>query len=87
MTVPPCTHRVVAPGAQKTIGPHTFTNWGAHYDAYPSAYFTAAAAIGMKREEVDIFAKKLDKTFMKFKRKAVPTQEENGGDNDPVVAS
>ena len=64
--------RVVAPGAEKSIGSHNFTNWGAHHDSYPTAYFTAAAAIGMKREEVDIFAKRLEKTFSKFhsKRKA-----------------
>lgn len=68
--------RVVAPGAGKVIGPHTFTNWGAHCDFYPCAYFTAAAAIGMRREEVDLFIKRLDKTFSKFKRRRVPAQEE-----------
>ena len=76
MHVPLC--RVVTPGVEKTIGPHTFSSWGTHCDAYPTAYFTAAAAIGMKKEEVDIFAKRLDKTFTKFKRKRVPMQEENG---------
>ena len=70
----------MAPGAEKTIGGHTFTNWGAHCNAYPTAYFTAAAAIGMKREEVDIFAKKLEKTFTKFKgKRTAPIEEENGG--------
>lgn len=71
--------RVVTPGTRKTIGPHPFSNWGAHHDAYPSPYFTAAAAIGMKKEEVDTFAKRLDKTFTKFKRKIV-SQVENNGD-------
>ena len=68
---------MVAPGTEKTIGSHTFTNWGAHHDSYPSAYFTAAAAIGMRREEVDIFAKRLDKTFSKFynKRKTGAPQD------------
>ena len=56
-------------GTEKTIGSHNFTSWGAHCDTYPCAYFTAAAAIGMKKEEVDIFAKRLDKVFTKFKRK------------------
>ena len=56
-------------GTEKTIGSHNFTSWGAHCDIYPCAYFTAAAAIGMKKEEVDIFAKRLDKVFTKFKRK------------------
>lgn len=71
-------YRVVAPGAEKAIGAHTFINWGAHHNSYPCAYFTAAAAIGMKREEVDIFIKRLDKTFTKFKRRRVHTQEVNG---------
>lgn len=61
--------RVVSPGAEKVIGPHTFANWGSHCDTYPCAYFTAAAAIGMNKEEVDIFAKRLDKVFTNFKRK------------------
>ncbi len=60
---------MVVPGTRKEIGPHAFANWGAHYDGYPCAYFTAAAAIGMRREEVDTFAKRLDKVFVKFKNK------------------
>ena len=54
---------------EKTIGQHTFTNWGAHCDGYQCAYLTAAAAIGMKKEEVDLFAKRLDKTLNKFKKR------------------
>ena len=46
-----------------------FTNWGSHSDSYPTAYFTVAAAIGMKREEVDLFLARLDKVFVKFKKK------------------
>lgn len=61
--------RVVAPGSDKTIGPHTFANWGAHHDGYPCAYFTAAAAVGMRKEEVDIFADRLEKVFVKFRKK------------------
>lgn len=80
LSLHPCASfsRVVAPGTKKTIGPHTFINWGAHHDAYPTSYFTAAAAIGMKKEEVDTFAKRLDKAFTKFKRKMAPQPEENG---------
>ena len=70
--------RVVAPGSGKTIGPHTFANWGAHHDSYPCAYFTAAAAIGMRKEEVDVFAERLEKVFVKFRKKygeSSPTAE------------
>jgi len=59
---------VVAMGSEKKIGPHCFTNWGSHSNNYPCAYFTAAAAIGMKREEIDTYIKKLDKIFTKFKQ-------------------
>ena len=60
--------RVVAMGSEKTIGPHRFVNWGSHSNDYPCAYFTAAAAIGMTREEIDTYIKKLDKVFTKFKQ-------------------
>ena len=63
----------MATGSEKKIGPHTFTNWGSHSDNYPYAYFTAAAAIGMKKEEIDTYLKKLDKVFTKFKQN-VPNQ-------------
>ena len=72
-------YRVVAPGESKTIGPHTFTNWGSHHDCYPSAYFTVAAAIGMERGEMDVFLERLEKVFVKFKKKqetlGISTQE------------
>lgn len=61
--------RVVAPGESKTIGPHVFTNWGSHHNSYPTAYFTVAAAIGMRREEVDLFLERLEKVFVKFRKK------------------
>ena len=77
--------RVVSPGVEKVIGPHTFANWGAHCDAYPCAYFTAAAAIGMEKEEVDTFAKRLDKVFTNFKRKhAGPKLDLELQDGGPV---
>ena len=74
--------RVVAPNSEKTIGKHTFANWGAHYDGYPCTYLTAAAAIGMSREEVDIFCKRLDRTLTKFKHKRIPPSPSTGKDGD-----
>lgn len=74
--------RVVAPGSNRTIGPHTFINWGAHSDHYPCAYLTAAAAIGMTRGDVDTFLKRLDKTLLKFKRKHRDRQEETTRNED-----
>jgi len=54
--------------SEKKIGPHCFVKWGAHSNCYPTAYFTAAAAIGMKKEEIDTYLRKLDKVFAKFKQ-------------------
>lgn len=55
-------------GSEKKIGPHCFVNWGSHSNEYPCGYFTAAAAIGMRKEEIDTYIKKLDKVFTKFKQ-------------------
>ncbi|XP_062501022.1 O-phosphoseryl-tRNA(Sec) selenium transferase-like isoform X2 [Corticium candelabrum] len=67
--------RVVASGSRRTIGSYTFINWGAHSNHYPSPYLTAAAAIGMTKDEVDAFLKRLKKVLMKFKRKRGVIQE------------
>ena len=72
--------RVVAPGESKTIGPHLFTNWGSHHNSYPTAYFTVAAAIGMERREVDLFLERLDKVFVKFRKKQEERPPPEAGD-------
>ena len=64
--------RVVIPNKRVTIGPHTFSSWGSHTDSPPSAYLTAAAAIGMTKDEVTTFLRRLDKTLAKFRRKHAP---------------
>ena len=53
-----------------------FTNWGSHHDCYPSPYFTVAAAIGMERREVDVFLERLEKVFVKFRKKQQQQEEE-----------
>ena len=72
-----CSHpyRVIQSGTSKTIGPHTFENWGSHSNVYPHSYFTAAAAIGMEKREVDEFAHRLRKCFRKFLAKSTPDSE------------
>lgn len=67
---------MVSPGTSKTIGGYTFTNWGSHSNDYPHPYLTAAAAIGMNRQEIDTFCKRLDKTLTKFKKKHVVSDQE-----------
>lgn len=49
----------------KKVGDWTFRNWGSHSDNYPSSYLTAASALGLQKEEVDVFVRKLDKVLTK----------------------
>lgn len=53
----------MARGASKAIEDHSFKGYGSHCDDYPHSYLTAAAAIGMTRRDVDLFAKRLDKAM------------------------
>ena len=61
--------RVVPTGQTSSIGGFTFKGWGAHHEAYSCDYLTAAGAIGMTEEEVDLFIDKLNKALMAFHRK------------------
>ena len=63
LSLPP---RVVQSGSEKRIGSHVFKNWGSHSNIYPQTYFTAAAALGLEREEIDEFIHRLRKVFKKF---------------------
>ena len=60
--------RVVSGSDRKTIGEHEFRGFGSHFDSYPCAYLTAAAAVGMTRDDVDAFVKRLDKVLCKSKK-------------------
>lgn len=46
--------------------------WGAHNSNYPIPYLTAAAALGMKRSDVDSFIQRLDKALTKVRRRSAP---------------
>ena len=58
--------RVVPGGDVKEVGGHTFEGFGSHCMSYPVAYLTAAAAVGMTKDDVDAFVKRLDKVFHKL---------------------
>lgn len=53
--------RVVPLGFVQTMSGHTFRGFMSHANDYPCAYLNAAAAIGMKTQDVDLFIKRLDK--------------------------
>jgi O-phospho-L-seryl-tRNASec:L-selenocysteinyl-tRNA synthase len=60
----------VVPGKTQEVGGITFHGFGASHDAYPVPYFTAAAALGTTREDVDAFCARLTKAFADFRKKA-----------------
>ena len=62
-------NRVVAPGDHKEISEMKFQHFGSHSNEYPCAYLTAAAAIGVTKENVDTFIKRLGKVLESFKTK------------------
>ena len=80
--------RVVPPNASKDINGYQFIGWGAHTNEYPCAYLTAAAALGMTRDDVDTFLKRLDKCLCKFSKKnnpAFPIAETNAKEDNEVT--
>ena len=77
--------RVVAPGKTTSVAGYTFKNFGAHYNSYPHAYLTAAAGIGITREDVDIFITRLDKVLVSYSRlvqKQFPKKPDAGLPNE-----
>jgi O-phospho-L-seryl-tRNASec:L-selenocysteinyl-tRNA synthase len=74
--------RVVAPGKDSSVSGRKFTNFGAHSDVYPSAYLTAAAAVGMTTKDVDSFITRLEKVLAKLKHQNTGEAAAAGGDKD-----
>lgn len=70
--------RVVIPGEGKTVAGHDFIGYGSHVDAYPTPYLTAAAAIGMQRQEVDVFVERLSKGIKDYKKKIAKAKKPAG---------
>ncbi|UYV60801.1 SEPSECS [Cordylochernes scorpioides] len=61
--------RVVVPGGSKDVEGIQLEGWGSHCPNYPTAYLTAAAAIGITKKEIDQFISKFEKILHKFKEK------------------
>lgn len=60
--------RVVSTTELKTIDGYKFRGWGSHTSSTNNIpYLTAAAGIGMKKEEIDTFTDKLDKILLKVR--------------------
>lgn len=67
----------------KTIGPLAFPGYGSHADAYPPGpYLTAACALGVSKEEVDVFLRRLDKVLSDFAARYRRRKERRGEDGE-----
>ncbi|XP_013413537.1 O-phosphoseryl-tRNA(Sec) selenium transferase isoform X2 [Lingula anatina] len=60
--------RVVATGEVKTVQGYTFHGFGSHTDNYPCTYLTAAGSVGMTKNDVDLFVKRLHKVLERCKK-------------------
>jgi len=60
--------RVVPKGEVQTVEGHEFQGFGSHCNSYPYSYLNAAAVIGMRMEEVEIFVDRLDKCLERLKK-------------------
>ncbi|KYR00610.1 O-phosphoseryl-tRNA(Sec) selenium transferase [Tieghemostelium lacteum] len=55
---------------KKNISSIDFLNYGSHIDHYPFSYLTVACAIGIQKEEIDLFIERLDKLFLENNKKS-----------------
>lgn len=60
--------RLVTSGDTKTIGGFEFKNWGSHTDETFGTYLTACAAIGVQKNDIDIFIKHLRQVLTKYQK-------------------
>lgn len=70
--------RVVPRGQSKDIGGHILQGFQSHTNSYHCAYLTAAAAVGMTKEDVDLFIKRLDKVMAKVRKSQKRRGDING---------
>ncbi|EMP37383.1 O-phosphoseryl-tRNA(Sec) selenium transferase [Chelonia mydas] len=67
--------RVVPLGSLQIVNNYTFKGFMSHTNNYPCAYLNAASAVGMKKQDVDLFLKRLDKCMKTFRK-----EKSNGKD-------
>ena len=48
---------------EKNINENLFKNFGSHSNEYPCSYLTAASAIGIKKKDIELFIKRLQKVL------------------------
>ncbi|XP_071982092.1 O-phosphoseryl-tRNA(Sec) selenium transferase isoform X1 [Engystomops pustulosus] len=60
--------RVVPLGTSQTVSGHVFKGFMSHSNDYPCAYLNAASAIGIKKQDIDLFIKRLDKCLRQCRK-------------------
>ncbi|XP_029445900.1 O-phosphoseryl-tRNA(Sec) selenium transferase [Rhinatrema bivittatum] len=78
--------RAVPLGLVQTVNDYTFKGFMTHTNNYTCAYLNAASAIGMKKQDVDLFIKRLDKC-LKTLQKEIQTEyaTENSSQSSDLV--
>ncbi|KAM9827825.1 O-phosphoseryl-tRNA(Sec) selenium transferase [Neosynchiropus ocellatus] len=61
--------RAVPLGKKQTINGHTFHGFMSHHHSYPCPYLNAASAVGICRQDVTLFIKRLDKCLNILKKR------------------
>lgn len=77
--------RVVPLGSLQTVSGYTFKGFMSHANEYHCAYLNAASAIGMTKQDVDVFLKRLDKC-LKALRQGKNYEEDAPVANEEVVS-
>ncbi|GMH46230.1 hypothetical protein TrRE_jg6548, partial [Triparma retinervis] len=75
--------RVVKKGERKKIGEHVLEGFGSSTEGYGTSYITAAVGVGMRREEVDGFIKRLDKAMKDVKKKEKKNKKKDDEERGP----
>lgn len=70
--------RVAGTGKKAEVAGKAFANYGAHQDAYPHVYLTAAAALGGSTREADEFCRRFCETIKEVVVKAAKQQQQQG---------
>ncbi|XP_066488156.1 O-phosphoseryl-tRNA(Sec) selenium transferase [Tiliqua scincoides] len=77
--------RVVPLGSKQTVSGYAFKGFMSHTNEYHCAYLNAASAIGMTKQDVDVFLKRLDKC-LKALRQGKNSEEGISVTNEEVVS-
>jgi len=61
--------RVVLGTGESKVAGVLFTGWGSHSSVCPAPYLTAACAVGMTEQDVDLLLARLDRVLYEFQKK------------------